>query len=234
MERLDKVITSQTSYSRSDVKKLIKGKKVLVNNEVVLKSERKVNPETDQIMVDGNLIYYQKYVYLILNKPKGYVSAREDKQDKTVLDLVPEKYQQRNLFPMGRLDKDTTGLMIITDDGILAHEMLAPKKHVKKTYLVKIDQKITNDMIKGFSEGVKLNDGICQKAILIKISDDEGMVTLTEGRYHQIKRMFGCFNSKVIELKRIKMGNLTLPCDLKEGMIRELTKEEMFLLKDNG
>jgi 16S rRNA pseudouridine516 synthase len=163
----------------------------------------------------------------MLNKPKGYVSATEDKNDKTVLDLVPLEYRHRNLFPAGRLDKDTTGLMIITDDGEFAHNILSPKKHISKTYNVTIDIDMSNDMVLGFKEGVNLSDGECKSASLEITGKNTGIVILTEGRYHQIKRMFGCFGAKVVELERIKMGNFSLPNDLKMGEVREFSSLEL-------
>lgn len=227
MERIDKVISSETGYTRKEVKELVRKKRIMLNNEIITKSDIKINTEIDKIKIDGEEIEIKKYVYLMLNKSKGYVSATEDKNEKTVLDLVPEKYLHRNLFPAGRLDKDTTGLMIITDDGVFAHNILSPKKHIKKTYNVTIDLPVTDKMINGFKNGVKLNDGECKEAILEKTGTYTGIVTLTEGRYHQIKRMFGCFGAKVIELQRIKMGNFKLPDDLEIGSCRELTKEEL-------
>jgi 16S rRNA pseudouridine516 synthase len=163
----------------------------------------------------------------MLNKPTGYVSARVDKLDRTILDLVPDIYLHRNLFPVGRLDKDTTGLMIITDDGDFAHDVLSPKKHIPKTYMVTIDIPLTEEMILGFKNGVELNDGICKPSILEITGEYTAKVTLTEGRYHQIKRMFGCYKAKVLKLHRIKMGNFTLPNNLKVGECREFTKEEL-------
>lgn len=231
MERIDKVISNQSNYSRKDIKDLIKKKRVKVNGETVLKSDIKINSETDIISIDDIVLKVQDYVYLILNKPKGYVSATEDKNDLTVLDLVPDEYLHRDLFPAGRLDKDTTGMMIITDDGVFAHEILSPKKHVKKTYEVMIDKEMTNDMVLGFKNGVLLNDGVCKTANLEITGDCSGIVTLTEGRYHQIKRMFGCFGAKVIELKRVGMGELFLPDDLLEGECRELSTLELELIK---
>jgi 16S rRNA pseudouridine516 synthase len=227
MERLDKAISSQTNYSRKDIKDLIKKKKVLVNGIVVMKSDIKVNPSIDEITVSEQTICFKKFVYLMLNKPKGYVSATIDKNDKTVLELVPSKYIHRNLFPAGRLDKDTTGLMIITDDGNFAHDILSPKKHIKKTYNVTIDIPITNEMISGFQNGVNLNDGECKSAVLERIGENTGIVILTEGRYHQIKRMFGCFGAKVVELERVGMGNFYLPQELKPSECREFTEEEL-------
>lgn len=227
MERLDKFISSQTNYSRKDIKDLVKKKQVLVNGEVVLKSDIKVDNLVDKIVVCGEEIIFKKYVYLMLNKPKGYVSASFDKNDKTVIDLVPDIYKHRNLFPAGRLDKDTTGLMIITDDGEFAHNILTPNKHISKTYNVTIDIDMNEDMVLGFKNGVNLSDGECKSASLEITGKNTGIVILTEGRYHQIKRMFGCFGAKVVELERIKMGNFTLPSDLKQGDVREFTKEEL-------
>ena len=226
MERLDKVIATQTEYSRKDVKELIKQKRVYVNNETISKSDIKVDYEKDKITIDGNEIKIKKHIYLMLNKPKGYISATEDRSMQTVLDLVPEEYVHRNLFPAGRLDKDTTGLMLITDDGEFAHNILSPKKHIKKLYNVTIDIPINKEMVEGFKSGVKLNDGECKTAILEITGKNTGLVTLTEGRYHQIKRMFGCYGAKVIELQRIGMGNFILPKDLKLGECREFTEKK--------
>ena len=227
MERLDKVVSNQTGYSRKEVKNLVRQKRILVNEIMVTKSDIKVDLEKDIIKLDNKEITIKKYIYLMLNKPKGYVSATIDKNDKTVLDLVPTEYLHRNLFPAGRLDKDTTGLMIITDDGDFAHNILSPQKHVKKTYIVTIDIPITEEMIEGFKNGVNLIDGECKTATLEKIDTYKAIVTLTEGRYHQIKRMFGCFKAKVIELERIAMGSFNLPNDLQKGQVREFTDEEL-------
>ena len=199
MERIDKIIGSQTLYSRKDVKDLIRKKRVLVNGHTVLKPDIKVDADFDRISIDGREIKIKKNVYLMLNKPKGYISATEDRNMATVLDLVPKEYKHRNLFPAGRLDKDTTGLMIITDDGDFAHNILSPNKHIKKIYNVTIDIPVTNEMIEGFKNGVMLNDGECKSAVLERVGEYTAVVILTEGRYHQIKRMFGCFGAKVIE-----------------------------------
>lgn len=227
MERIDKIIATQTNYSRKEVKKLVLQKRVMVNGKIISKSDIKVDENNDKIEIDGNKINVKKYIYLILNKPKGYISATEDPKMPTILDLVPEQYLHRNLFPAGRLDKDTTGLMLITDDGEFAHNILAPKKHIKKIYKVEIDIPINEIMINEFKNGVTLNDGICKTAGLEKLDTYIGKVTLTEGRYHQIKRMFGCFGAKVINLERIAMGNFQLPNDLKQGECRELTEKEI-------
>ena len=233
MERIDKIIVSQTEYSRKDVKKLILQKRVLVNGEIISKSDIKVDGEKDKITIDGIEISIKKHIYLLLNKPKGYISATEDRKMQTVLDLVPEEYSHRNLFPAGRLDRDTTGLMIITDDGEFAHNILAPKKHIHKLYNVTIDIPVTEKMVDGFKNGVKLNDGECKSAILEITGRYIAQVTLIEGSYHQIKRMFGCYGAKVVELQRIGMGNLILPEDLELGECRELSEKELELVKEN-
>lgn len=230
MERLDKIIASQTEYSRKDVKYLALNKKLTVNGEIVRRSDIKVDPEKDEIAINGKPILVKKYVYLILNKPEGYISATEDKSQATVLELIPEEFKCRDVFPVGRLDKDTTGLMILSDDGEFAHNILAPKKHVEKEYEVTVDIKVTEEMKQGFLEGVDLNDGVCKTAILEITGDYTANVTLTEGRYHQIKRMFGCFGAKVVKLHRTRMGKLVLPNDLEVGDSRELTEEEIKLL----
>ena len=231
MERIDKIIASQGQYSRSDVKKLISKKQVAVNGEVVKSSNVKADPLTDHITVKGIALDFKRNVYLMLNKPKGYVSATEDRDHQTVLELVPKKFSGRDIFPAGRLDRDTTGLMIITDDGALAHNILAPKKHVQKIYHVELDIPVTEEMARGFEEGVELNDGVCKEAGLEIVGKYAARVTLKEGRYHQIKRMFGCYGAKVVALHRLAMGNLHLPDDLAIGECRELTEDELKLLQ---
>ena len=227
MERLDKVISNQIGYSRKEVKDLVKQKRITINGNVALKSDVKVDVLVDKIFVDGKEISFKKFVYLMLNKPKGYVSATEDKNMPTVLELVPDEYLHRDLFPAGRLDRDTTGLMLITDDGEFAHNILSPKKHVKKTYNVTIDIPMTEEMVTGFKNGVNLIDGECKEAELTITGEYTGVVVLTEGRYHQIKRMFGCFGAKVVELERIGMGDFCLPEDLELGECREFSNEEL-------
>ena len=231
MERIDKIIASQGQYSRKEVKALIAKRRIAVDGRVVSSSSEKADPMTMLLTVDGKPLEFKRNLYLVLNKPKGYVSATEDREHPTVLELVPQEYRGRDLFPAGRLDRDTTGLMIITDDGVLAHNILAPKKHVPKRYHVELDIPVAEEMRLGFSEGVMLNDGVCKAADLIKTGEKTAEVTLREGRYHQIKRMFGCFGAEVVELKRFGMGRLTLPEDLAEGECREMSEEELALLQ---
>lgn len=227
MERIDKIIASQGKYSRSDVKGLVAKGRVQVDGVRIKSSSVKADPAINRISIDGVDITVKQHIYLMLNKPKGYVSATEDKEHQTVLELVPEEYAGRELFPAGRLDRDTTGLMIITDDGVMAHNILSPKKHVQKVYHVTIDIPVTEEMQKGFADGVELNDGVCKAAGLEISGEYTAIVTLKEGRYHQIKRMFGCFGAKVVELHRVAMGDLYLPSDLPEGQCRELTETEL-------
>lgn len=227
MERIDKIIASQGLYSRSDVKYLVNRKRVSVDGKVVTSASQKADVEKSEILLDGKPFVVKKQLYLMLHKPKGYVSATEDKEHQTVLALVPPEWKGRDLFPAGRLDKDTTGLMILTDDGKLAHNILSPKKHVQKVYRVTLDVPVTEEMQQGFADGVALNDGMCKAAKLVITGEMTAEVTLQEGRYHQIKRMFGCYGAKVVELHRLAMGNLFLPVDLPEGECRELTEMEL-------
>lgn len=230
MERLDKIISARTALSRKDAKTAISRGKVSVNGETIRSSDHKVC-ENDEIVLDGKKISEKAHIYIVLNKPKGYVSATEDPSQKTVLELVPPELSRKGIFPAGRLDKDTTGLMIITDDGEFAHDILSPRKHVAKSYAVTIDLPVTEEMKAGFEGGIELSDGICKPAELNITGEYTAEVTLSEGRYHQIKRMFGCFGAKVTELHRLSMGGFKLPADLSEGVCRELTDEEIALIK---
>lgn len=234
MQRIDKIISEQTHYTRKEIKKLISQGAVFANGEQVKKPESKYDETNVSIKINGEEIDIRKHVYLLLNKPKGYVSTTETKTQQTVLDLVPEKYKNRNLFPAGRLDKDTTGLMLITDDGEFAHNILSPRKHVKKEYEVVLDIPVTSEMVEGFKEGVSLNDGECKSAGLEITGEYSAKVTLVEGRYHQIKRMFGCYGAKVVELNRICMGNLYLPEELELGEIKEATETELQRIQERS
>ena len=216
--------------SRKDVKTAVSHGKVTVNGAVVKLSDHKVS-ESDEIFLGGNKISKNKHIYIVLNKPQGYVSATEDESQHTVLELVPPELFRKGLFPAGRLDKDTTGLMIITDDGDFAHRILSPKKHVKKSYAVTLDIPVTAEMKEAFEKGVALSDGVCKPAGLAFGGKYDCTVTLFEGRYHQIKRMFGCFGAKVTALKRISIGGFSLPENLPEGQCRELDESELDLIE---
>lgn len=229
MKRIDRIISEKTDYSRKEIRKLISKGKVFVNEDVVKHPEDKYEDNVS-ITIDGIKIDTRDHIYLVLNKPKGFVSTT-DLNERSVLEFVPDEYMTRDLFPAGRLDKDTTGLMIITDDGEFAHNILSPKKHVQKIYEVTLDIPVTNEMKDGFLKGVNLSDGECKSAILNITGEYTCNVTLKEGRYHQIKRMFGCYKAKVVELNRICMGDFFLPKDLEQGEIRELTNEELELIQ---
>ena len=234
MERIDKIISEHTRYSRKEIKKLISQKAVYVNGEAVKKPECKYDETDISLKINGEEIEIKKHIFLLLNKPKGYISATESKSHQTVLDLIPKKYKHRNLFPAGRLDKDTTGLMLITDDGEFSHNILSPRKHVEKEYEVTIDIPVTSEMADGFKKGVELNDGECKTAYLNKTGEYTANVTITEGRYHQIKRMFGCFGAKVTELNRIRIGKLYMPEDLKLGETKEATPDELKKIQERN
>ena len=216
--------------SRREVRALISAGRVAVEGEIEKHAERKVREE-DLIAIDGKPFNVQKTAVLMLNKPAGYVSAARDARDHTVLELVPPEYRRKNLFPAGRLDKDTTGLMILTDDGALAHEILSPNHHVPKSYRVTIDLAMTPEMAEGFAQGVPLKDGPCRSARLQIVDEHVGIVTLREGRYHQIKRMLGCYGAQVTALHRLTMGALSLDPTLSPGCCRPLTEEELRLLR---
>ena len=229
MERLDKIISTGGGVSRSDARKLILKGKASVNGKTVRDIAFKVDPNTDEICLFGESVTYKKYLYLIMNKPKGVLTATEDKNKQTVIDLIPDSLRRRDLFPVGRLDKDTTGLLIITNDGDFAHQLLSPNKKIPKKYLVTLDNEVGEELIPKFKEGLTLADGTKLSSAGLEILSDahKAFVTITEGKYHQIKRMFGIFNLGVNELKRVSFAGLELPETLLEGEIRELTVNEM-------
>ncbi len=227
-QRLDKFISNQTLLSRSVVRTGILRGKATVNGNVVRNAGEIIDVDSHQITYDGDLIGYKEYVYILMNKPKGVLSASTDKSRETVVDLVPEALRRSGLFPVGRLDKDTTGLLLITDDGIFAHNCISPKKAISKSYIVTLDGNINDDMIKAFKEGVVLADGtICKPATLERVSENTARIIITEGKYHQIKRMFGVVGLGVNELHRESIGGLLLPDELKEGKCIEMTKEKL-------
>ena len=233
-QRLDKAIAMQGSLSRSEVKTLIRKGAVTVNGQVVKNADFGVDFDNDTVAMQGKELSLSMHIYLMLNKPKGVVSASEDKKLPTVVDLVPKELWRKGLFPAGRLDKDTTGFVLITDDGEFAHDILSPKKHISKTYHALVNGTITDEMVEGFAKGVTIGEDFTLPASLKKISSEEqgdwGEVILKEGMYHQIKRMYGAYGLKVLELKRVQMGKLPLDPNLEEGKCRELTAEELRLV----
>ena len=217
--------------SRKDIKNLVKKGLVTVDGKTASDSGIRVDEILSDIRVENIQIAYKKYIYLMMNKPDGYVSATFDKRLPTVLDLLDEYYLSFNPFPAGRLDIDTEGFVLLTNDGDLSHRILSPKKHIKKTYLIKSDIRPTQSDIDIFKEGVVLDDGYkCAEAILVPDKDNISYLTITEGKFHQVKRMFEAVDNKVLYLKRISMGNLLLDETLNPGEYRELTEEELKLL----
>ncbi|MDY4969596.1 MAG: pseudouridine synthase [Lachnospiraceae bacterium] len=232
--RLDKFLADSQLGTRSEVKQLLKKGLVSVNGEMIKKPEFKIDPAADRVCFDGKEISSQQEVYYMLNKPAGVVSATRDNHERTVLDLLPSQYQRPDLFPVGRLDKDTTGLLLITNDGALSHRLLAPRRHVDKTYFVRVNGRITEDTVTAFRQGLDIGDDkITLPADLKLLDEDQALVTIREGRFHQIKRMFHAVGCEVIGLKRLSMGSLTLDENLPEGSCRELTAEEIALLRQN-
>ena len=234
-ERLDKILSNMGYGSRKDVKDIIKKGLVVVDEKVIKDRGLKVDPYEDKIEVEGNRVEYREFIYLMLNKPNGVISSTDDPINPTVIDLIDEKYRIFNPFPIGRLDKDTEGLLILSNDGKLSHNLLSPKKHVNKTYYVEVDGLVNNDDILAMKEGITLDDGYKTMPAVLEIleSGDLSKVNLTikEGKFHQVKRMFKALDKEVTYLKRISMGNLKLDENLELGEYRELREEELTLLK---
>ncbi|MBO4445782.1 MAG: rRNA pseudouridine synthase [Clostridia bacterium] len=226
--RLDKLIASQGKYSRNDVKKLIRDGLVTVDGEKAATSDIQVNPETSEVVVDGTPLCYREHVYIMLNKPAGVVSATDDREHETVLDLVPDGLKRPGLFPAGRLDADTTGFVLITDDGDFAHKILSPKSHVEKTYIAELADPISEDDVEKLESGIVLKDETrCLPAKINVLDERKIEIKICEGKYHQIKRMIGATGNRVLVLKRTKMGGLPLDIDLLPGNCREITQEEL-------
>lgn len=232
--RLDKYLSNMGVGTRREVKKLIQYGKVIVNDEVVKVIDIKVDVDDDHVMVYGKTIGYTAHIYMMLNKPAGCITATHDTKDKTVMDLISHK-RKKDLFPIGRLDKDTEGLLILTNDGQLAHRLLSPKKHVPKVYYAKIKGCVTLADCKRFSEGVTLDDGYktmpANLEILSAGAQSEIHITIHEGKFHQVKRMFEAVEKEVMYLKRIQMGGLSLDPNLKLSGYRELREDEVQALE---
>lgn len=227
-QRLDKFISNQLIIPRSVVRKGIFRGLATVNSVVVRDIAFLIDGENDIIVYDDIKIGYKEHVYILMNKPKGVLSAATDKARQTVVDLVPEHLRRADIAPVGRLDKDTTGLLLITDDGVFAHNCISPKKEISKSYIVTLDGDINDDMIEKFKEGITLADGTaCKSAILERIRENVARVIISEGKYHQIKRMFGVVGLGVNELHRESIGNLVLSDDLRSGECIEMTKQEL-------
>ncbi len=225
--RIDKYLSVALGVSRNDAKALLKGGKISVDGKTVAKPETKVS-ETATVKNGNDTLHYKKYIYILMNKPEGILSASTDKRVKTVVDILPENMKRAGLFPVGRLDKNTTGLLIITNDGDFGHKVTSPKSLIEKRYFVELDGEVKEEYISVFENGITLADGeVCMPAKLEIVSNKTAIVTIREGKYHQIKRMFGIVGLGVNSLKRLSIGKLTLPEGLNEGSSVELDNAEI-------
>ena len=231
--RLDKYLVACAVGSRTEVKNFLKSGRVTVNGKKEKSAKLQINEDTDEICFDGQKLDYEEFVYYMMNKPQGVISATEDPKHKTVLDLLDDLARSKEVFPVGRLDIDTHGLLLLTNDGKLAHALLSPKRHVDKTYLAQVKGIMTDEDIETFAQGIPLKDFTCQPAKLELVSVDTEKnqslvrVTIAEGKFHQVKRMVAYCGKEVVDLQRLTMGTLTLDEDLKRGEWRRLTKEEL-------
>ncbi|MGI6285685.1 pseudouridine synthase [Neomoorella humiferrea] len=235
-QRVDKILAHMGYGTRKEIKRLIKEERVQVNGLPVKDPGLNIIPGEDRLAVDGEYVEYRPYIYIMLNKPQGVVSATEDRTAEVVVDLLPLRYRARRPFPVGRLDKDTEGLLLLTNDGCLAHNLLSPKKHVPKRYYAVVKGTVTAGDVEAFHRGLLLDDGYCTLPGELKIlcvgQQSEVEVTIYEGKYHQIKRMFAAVGKEVVYLKRIAMGPLVLDETLNPGEYRELTDREVTALRE--
>lgn len=232
MIRLDKFLAHAGLGTRKEVKQLIRSKRIKVNDQLVRNDDLKIDEKQDVVMLDDEPISYEQTIYMMLNKPAGVISATFDEKQATVMDCFDE-FIPLDAFPVGRLDIDTEGLLLITNDGALAHELLAPKKHVDKVYYVKLKEMITDEGIEALKAGIQINEEeCCAPASVNKLSEYEIELTIHEGKFHQVKRMMHAIDNEVIYLKRLRMGTLQLDESLKCGEYRPLTQEEIDKLKN--
>lgn len=231
--RLDKYLADMGIGTRSQVKDIIKKGKININGVVVKDSNQKIDSDKDMVYVDGNPMFYEEFEYYMLHKPAGVISASSDKRVQTVVDLITDK-KRDDLFPVGRLDKDTEGLLLITNDGELCHNLLSPKKHVDKVYYVELDKPLSDEAAREVCTGVYIEEGVKSlPARLERISEDKVNLTIHEGKFHQVKKMFHSVGCEVTYLKRLSMGSLKLDESLEKGQYRKLTDEELSALKNN-
>ncbi|VLH32410.1 ribosomal small subunit pseudouridine synthase A [Streptococcus pneumoniae] len=237
--RLDKFLVACAVGSRTEVKNLLKAGRVTINGKKEKSAKLQIDEKIDEIRFDGQVLEYEEFVYYMMNKPKGVISATEDPKHRTVLDLLDDLARSKEVFPVGRLDIDTHGLLLLTNDGQLAHVLLSPKRHVGKTYLAQVKGIMTQEDVETFAEGIPLKDFTCKPAILELVSIDteknqsQIRVTIAEGKFHQIKRMVGYCGKEVVDLQRLTMGTLVLDENLERGEWRRLTKEELEILRAN-
>ncbi len=245
--RLDRFLANSGVGTRKEVKDLLKKRKIKVNGAIIIDGSIHVRENEDEVEYNGKIVNYKPFIYIIMNKPEGVISATEDREHKTVIDLLEGKYRTYSLFPVGRLDIDTEGLLILTNDGILAHNLLSPNRHVEKKYFVRLKNPLLNEDIEKLEKGIELENGVVTKSAKVEILENNfdsinretgekktssANIIISEGKYHQVKRMFKAVNNKVEYLKRIQMGQLKLDKNLGLGEYRELTEEELELLKN--
>ncbi len=248
-QRLDKLLSHMGYGTRSEVRKMVKGRSIQVNSTIVKDSGIQVDPSLDTIQINGKFVVYREHIYLMMNKPQDVISATEDNRDRTVLDLLPSEYRAYEPFPVGRLDKDTVGLLLLTNDGKLAHNLLSPRKHVAKTYYAEVEGRVDQADIEAFEKGVQLDEDFITmpaKLVILSVPEEETgpaisadtqsyihstiKLSIQEGKFHQVKRMFLARGKKVIFLKRLSMGSLQLDESLAPGEYRELTENELAML----
>lgn len=227
LERIDKILSSQNVATRSEAKTLIKKGLVTANGVTVRRPEEKFDPDTAEIAANGVRLNFKKYLYIMMNKPAGVLSASRDSRAETVIDLLPEELRRDGLFPAGRLDKDTEGFILITDDGELAHKMLSPKSHVYKLYQAECDRELTENDIHSFAEGIVCGNISFLPAEMKIIGEKTALVEICEGKFHQVKKMFHSIGTEVIRLKRLRIGQVFLDKSLLPGEVRELTNNEI-------
>lgn len=235
--RIDKLLSVCSLATRSEAGRAAKAGRITVNGAAEKNTARQIDPEKDVVCFDGVRVVYREHIYIMLNKPEGYVSATEDGRDPTVLELIPDEARRAGMFPCGRLDKNTLGLVLLTDDGELAHRLLAPKRHVEKKYRFGCRSEVSEEDRQALENGLRLADGYVTKPATVRLFDDRksGIIMLHEGKYHQIKRMFGAVNdNRIIYLERITFGPLTLDERLERGQWRYLDDDEIAALKDAG
>ncbi len=237
MERIDKIISKELNIGRNDAKSLIKSGKVFLNGSSVKSPSEKLDEEKDVLTVGGRVIHLRRFVYIMMNKPEGVISSTDGRKtsEKTVIDILPEDMKRKNLFPAGRLDKNTTGFVLITDDGEFAHKILSPRNHIPKTYIAKLDKPFNDEIADAFADGIIIGDDECLPAVLEPVNGDYTLarVIIKQGMYHQIKRMFKKYSIEVIGLKRIKMGRLNLDESLAAGECRYIDEKELEMINSD-
>ena len=229
--RLDRYLTASSILTRSQAAKAIRNGRVSVNGMIERKPERRIEEESDRISLDGTVCGFERYVYYLLDKPKGLITASRDRTQETVLDLFPQDIQKKGIFPVGRLDKDTSGLLLLTNDGDFAHRVISPKSRIDKCYLATVDGILTQEDQKRFQSGICLADGTqCLPARLEILGERDGLITVQEGKYHQVRRMMAAIGKPVLSLRRLSIGGLYLPEDSNEGDWRQLSDDDLCIL----